>query len=233
MWIANIIGTGIGFGLSNQLAKIARLRYGILVSLILTFVIMGGFSANRDPVDLLAVVSFGFLGYLMWRLGYPRPALILGVVLGSLLEKYLYRSVASYGFSWLGFPSVVILLTLTLGTLAFSLWGRRKRGAQPRAIERQRLTVRFEPRSILTLFFLAVFLPAIYYGWDWPVIAKLMPVYWVAIPGAVLATVQLAREMVGWQTPTGEFSAASQADEAFSTKLDRRTEIWRTATYFA
>ena len=233
MAIANLIGTAIGFGLANQLAKIAQLRYGILVSLILTFVILGGFNANRDPLDLLAVVSFGFLGYSMWRLGYPRPALILGLILGTLLERYLYRSVASWGFSWLAFPPVIVLLVFTLTTLAFTLWARRGRGPKPVAVERQKLNVRFQPRSMLTVFFLAVFVGAIYYGWDWPLIAKLMPVYWVAIPGAVLATLQLGREVVGWQTPAGEFNPASQVDEVFSTKLDRRAEIWRTVTYFA
>ena len=232
MGIANVIGTLIGFGLANQLAKIAQLRYGLLVSIILTFVLLGGFSANRDSLDLLAVFLFGFLGYWMWRLAYPRPALILGLILGSLLEKYLYRSVASWGFSWLGFPSVIILLVFTLVTFAITLWSRRERGPRPAVMERQRLTLKVQTKSALTFFFLAMFLAAAYYGWDWPLIAKLMPVYWVALPGAVLAAVQLAREFVGWQTPGGEFNPASQVDEVFSTSLDRQTEIRRTASYF-
>jgi TctA family transporter len=66
-----------------------------LVPLILTFVLLGAFNTNRDPVDLLVVVCFGVLGYFMWRLGYPRPAMILGFVLGELFERYLYRSAAS------------------------------------------------------------------------------------------------------------------------------------------
>jgi putative tricarboxylic transport membrane protein len=48
----------------------------------------------------------------MRRFGYPRPAMILGLVLGDLMEKYLYRSVASYGFSWLSRPAVIVLLIL-------------------------------------------------------------------------------------------------------------------------
>jgi len=47
------------------------------------------------------VVSIGVLGYFMKRLGYPRPPLILGMILGSLVEKYLYISTAAYGFAWL------------------------------------------------------------------------------------------------------------------------------------
>ena len=99
--IAGITGTLIGFGLSNQLAKLAQVRYSVMVPIIFIFVLMGAFSVTRDPADLLAVVGFGIFGYFMRRFGYPRPALILGLVLGSLMERYLYRSMASYGFTWL------------------------------------------------------------------------------------------------------------------------------------
>ena len=87
---------------------------------------MGAFSANRDPVDLLVVVSFGILGYFMRRFGYPRPAMILGLVLGDLMEKYLYRSMASYGFSWLTRPAVIVLLILATISFALTLRGRLK-----------------------------------------------------------------------------------------------------------
>jgi len=44
---------------------------------------MGAFSVNRDPVDLLVVVAFGVLDYFMRRFAYPRPAMILGLVLAT------------------------------------------------------------------------------------------------------------------------------------------------------
>ena len=84
------------------------------------------FSVNRDPADLIVVVVFGILGYFMRRYGYPRPAMILGLVLGDLMEKYLYRSVASYGFTWLGRPAVIVLLILAAGSLVLTLRGRMK-----------------------------------------------------------------------------------------------------------
>src|SRR5262249_50445211 len=80
----------------------------------------------RDPIDLLVVITFGILGYFMRRFGYPRPAMILGLVLGDLMEKYLYRSVASYGFSWLARPAVIVLFILAAGSLILTLRGRLK-----------------------------------------------------------------------------------------------------------
>jgi TctA family transporter len=132
--IAGIVGTMIGFVLSTQLAKLARVRYSLMVPIIFIFVLMGAFSVNRDPLDLVAVVGFGVLGYFMRRFGYPRPAMILGLVLGGLMETYLYRSMASYGFSWLGRPAVIVLLVLAGVSFVFTLRGRMRSGsrAEPR-----------------------------------------------------------------------------------------------------
>ncbi|HEX9596783.1 MAG TPA: tripartite tricarboxylate transporter permease [Anaerolineales bacterium] len=124
--IAGITGTLIGFGLANQLAKLAQVRYSIMVPIIFIFVLMGAFSVTRDSADLLAVVGFGIFGYFMRRFGYPRPALILGLVLGSLMERYLYRSMMSYGLTWLMRPAVMVLLVLAATSFFFAVRGRMK-----------------------------------------------------------------------------------------------------------
>jgi TctA family transporter len=133
VWIqgmSGIIGTLIGFALSTQLAKLAQVRYSIMVPIIFLFVLMGAFSVTRDAADLLMVVAFGIFGYAMRRFGYPRPALILGLVLGNLMERYLYRSMASYGFSWLTRPAVVVLLILAATSFFFALRGRMKSASE-------------------------------------------------------------------------------------------------------
>jgi TctA family transporter len=90
------------------------------------FILMGAFSVNRDPLDLVVLVAFGFLGYFMRRAGYPRPAMILGLVLGDLMEKYLYRSVASYGFSWMARPAVIVIFVIAAVSLFFTLRGKMR-----------------------------------------------------------------------------------------------------------
>lgn len=133
VWIqglSGIIGTLIGFALASQLAKLAQVRYSIMVPIIFIFVLMGAFSVTRDPADLLLVVSFGILGYLMRRFAYPRPAMILGLVLGSLMERYLYRSMASYGFTWLERPAVIVLLILATTSFLLAVRGRMRSAAK-------------------------------------------------------------------------------------------------------
>ncbi|MSP40037.1 MAG: hypothetical protein EXR70_16225 [Deltaproteobacteria bacterium] len=124
--ISGIIGTLVGFCLASQLAKLAEVRYTFMVPIMFMFILMGAYSVNRDPLDLVVVIAFGILGYFMRRAGYPRPAMILGLVLGDLMEKYLYRSVASYGFSWLGRPAVIVLLIIAGGSLYLTLRGKMK-----------------------------------------------------------------------------------------------------------
>jgi hypothetical protein len=83
-----------------------------------------------------------------------------------------------------------------------------------------------------TVFFLIVFLAAAIAGWDWPNIAKIMPVYVAAIPGLLLVCVQLYRDATGWErNRTG--SGGIDMDEVSDVKLDRRTEMRRTVAYFA
>ena len=122
--ISGIVGTLIGFVLASQLAKLAEVRYTFMVPIMFMFILMGAFSVNRDPLDLVVVVAFGILGYFMRRTGYPRPAMILGLVLGDLMEKYLYRSMASYGFTWLGRPAVIVLFIIAGGSLYLTLRGK-------------------------------------------------------------------------------------------------------------
>jgi len=124
--IAGIFGTLVGFVLAAQLAKLAEVRYTFMVPIMFIFILLGAFSVNRDPLDLVVVVGFGILGYFMRRSGYPRPAMILGLVLGDLMEKYLYRSVASYGYSWLGRPGVIVIFVLAAVSLFFTLRGQLK-----------------------------------------------------------------------------------------------------------
>lgn len=95
------------------------------------------------------------------------------------------------------------------------------------------MTVKVRPEALLTLFFLLVFLAAIAIGWEWPFIAKLMPVYVVAIPGVVLASVELYRLLTAWEERKGKAARGIEMDEAFMGGLERRTEITRTLSFFA
>ncbi len=233
--VASIIGGAIGLIFANPLAKLAELRYSIIVPMILVFVLIGALSATRHPLDLLMVFLFGLVGYIMKRFSYPRPPLILGMILGLLMEKYLYISTARYEFSWLQRPAVMILLSLVVVSLGYTLWSRREKKVDDgtaAADASQPIPWTFSYPAGLTLAFVIFFVWVILEGRTWPFIAELMPVYIAAIPGLCLASMQLYRDVTGW-----ELRVAAQGVEMDETasgrELDRRTEIIRTVTFFA
>jgi hypothetical protein len=84
-----------------------------------------------------------------------------------------------------------------------------------------------------TLFFLIVFLAAAIAGWDWPDIAKIMPVYVAAIPGLLLVCLQLYRDATDWERRRSGGSGGIDMDEVSDVTLDRQTELRRTVAYFA
>ena len=88
-------------------------------------------------------------------------------------------------------------------------------------------------KANLTLFYLMIFVAAAVIGWDWPNIAKIMPVYVAALPGLALVLIQLYRDATGWERSGSRASGGMDMDEVSDVQLDRKTEIQRTVTYFA
>ncbi|HEX2226083.1 MAG TPA: tripartite tricarboxylate transporter TctB family protein [Candidatus Binatia bacterium] len=84
-----------------------------------------------------------------------------------------------------------------------------------------------------TLFLVAIFLGAIWWGWQWPYIAKLMPVFVAAVPGFVLGVIQLFREATGAEGRAAKKAEGVQMDDTHKTALDQKTEIRRTLIFFA
>jgi len=128
MTFSSVIGGVICLAFIPQLSKIASLRYSVLVPIILGASFLGAYMATRDMMDVILLCAFGVIGVIMKRYGYPRPPLVLGAVLGRLLEKYLFISVAAYGTGFLTRPGVLILFPLVVLGLIYSLRARRSGG---------------------------------------------------------------------------------------------------------
>ncbi|MFQ5852565.1 MAG: tripartite tricarboxylate transporter permease [Candidatus Binatia bacterium] len=124
--LANIMATGVALGFTNQLAKLSSVRIHILAPLVTIVVFLAAYQATASISDLVTVLLFGALGWFMKRCGWPRPPLLLGFLLGGLIERYLFISVRAYGASFLLRPVVVAIFLITLLTLGYSLVQERK-----------------------------------------------------------------------------------------------------------
>jgi len=119
--IANIFGTFICLALTNTLARIAVVRINLLVPVVVVVVFLASFQATRHYGDLISLLFFSLLGWFMKRFGWPRPPLILGLVLSSIIENYMFISISRYGAAWLARPGVIAIALLILGSLYYSL----------------------------------------------------------------------------------------------------------------
>jgi TctA family transporter len=72
-------------------------------------------------LDLVALLAFSLLGFMMRRHGWPRSPLVLGMVLGDKMENYLWLSYGRFGFEWLARPGVMILFALLLLSLCYPM----------------------------------------------------------------------------------------------------------------
>jgi TctA family transporter len=81
---------------------------------------MGSWMPTQEMGDWVMLISFGILGYLMKRWGWPRPPIALGLVLGPIMERYLDISLSRYGWTWLGRPIVIVLVALIFATIYYA-----------------------------------------------------------------------------------------------------------------
>lgn len=114
--LANIMGSALCYLFSGYFAKLTTLRYTLILPGVLVIVFIGAFQGKRDWGDLYTLLAFGMLGWTMRRLKWPRPPLVLGFVLGEIIERYMFISVGRYGWAWLTHPIVI-------GILAFAVIG--------------------------------------------------------------------------------------------------------------
>jgi putative tricarboxylic transport membrane protein len=92
----------------------------VLFPIIMAFCSIGVYSVNSNVFDLYAVAFFGFIGYVLVKLRCEPAPLLLGFVLGPLLEENLRRAmILSRGdpMTFLNRPISATLLALALGVL--------------------------------------------------------------------------------------------------------------------
>lgn len=123
--IANIVTVAVCFIFLNQLAKVTRVRGSLLIPPVLLLIYLGAFAEKNAFQDLYLVLFFGVLGWVMEKLHWPRPALILGLVLGPLAENRLFLSTDNYGAEWLMRPWVLVLIALTIAGALYPWWKAR------------------------------------------------------------------------------------------------------------
>ncbi len=127
--IANIFAALLLMVWSRQIAKVAFMPGHLIVPGVLCFIMMGAWIASASIEDWWLCLLMGMLGYAMKQGGWPRPPIILAIVLGELMEENLHLSTTIYGgWGWmLDKPVVIIIEILIVATIIYSLIDLHKR----------------------------------------------------------------------------------------------------------
>lgn len=109
--IANIICVCISFIFIDRLSKLTTLRIDLMIPFLLFSCFLGSY-VNNHYGDLVVMLLFGALGYILMRCGWPRPPFAIGFVLGRITEANLFATVIRYKFHWIYRPGVIIILAI-------------------------------------------------------------------------------------------------------------------------
>jgi len=121
-WIGNVLLLVLNIPLIGIWVRVLAIPYYLLYPAILAFVCIGVYSINNSAFDVVLVMVFGVIGYLMRLLDFQPAPLLLGFVLGPLLEENLRRTLIIANGDFMAFLQRPISATLIAMTAALLLW---------------------------------------------------------------------------------------------------------------
>jgi putative tricarboxylic transport membrane protein len=118
--VANLIMLPMGWLCIKAAKRILRVPRDVLMPVIMLFCLVGAFAMNNTPFDIGIMLAAGVLAWLLEANDFPITPLILGVVLGGMLEEHLVSSLIKADGNMLAFFSRPI--AAGLGIVTFLIW---------------------------------------------------------------------------------------------------------------
>jgi TctA family transporter len=118
--LGNIIMIPLGLIMIRLATNILRVKRYLIMPVIVLLCAVGSFATGNNLFLVLTVAFFGVLGFIMEKYGFPVAALVLGIVMGNMLEQHFVTSLIKSDGSILPFfsrPVSAVLATMTIGLL--------------------------------------------------------------------------------------------------------------------
>ena len=135
MFVANVLFLGIGLVGAKIFARITLIPRTFLWPAVFVLAVVGSYSLDQALIDVWFMLAFGLLGFVFRRFGFAPAPIIMGLILGELVENTLKQSLLLFEHNWLLFferPIVVTFFLLTLlglfGPVLFGWLGRLLKG---------------------------------------------------------------------------------------------------------
>ena len=230
--ISNIITVLVCFLFLEQLVKVTYIRGSLLIPFIVLLIYLGAFAEKNAFEDLYLVMFFGALGWVLTKLDWPRPPLILGLVLGPLAENRLFLSTDNYGLAWLLRPGVLIILVITLIGAVYPFFKARKMKRKtlsdpltmPQAFEGEGKGLRFGGEAAFSLFIVIVFALALWESRKFDIRAGLFP-WAIGFPVLGMGIAQFIKDILGKESSPPVDHPADEGPEVPAYLANRRTFV--------
>jgi putative tricarboxylic transport membrane protein len=185
--IANVLAAGLLMLWGRQFARAAFISGHYIVPAVLVFLFMGAWLFAADLTSWYLLLGFGVLGWLMGEAGWPRPPLILGFVLGSIMEQSAILAIQSYGWAdFLARPQTMTLIACVLLFLVYSAWSAIRTSRALAANPDQEGAARNPWLSAgFGAAMLAICIWALSEAWNWSLYARTMPMM-ITISGCAI-----------------------------------------------
>ena len=119
--LANILVVPIVLRFSPLLTKVAAIPPLILAPIVIAIVTLSAFQANLDISDLTTMAVFAALGMFMKAYAWPRPPILIAIVLAGPLETYMSIAIQTQGISMIWQPGFLGILAVVAVAVYFSL----------------------------------------------------------------------------------------------------------------
>jgi TctA family transporter len=122
--LANLLLIPLGYLAIRGSAWLLRVPSSVLMPVIVAFCVVGSFSINNGYLEIVIMLVLGVLGYLLERSGFPLAPVVLGLVLGPIVEKNFMQSVIKTNWDLTQFltrPISAALLVITVLVLLYPL----------------------------------------------------------------------------------------------------------------
>jgi len=117
MYLGNVMLLLMNLPLIGMWVKLLKVPYHILFPLIILFTLIGSYSINNSIFDILIMIFFGVVGYVLRKFQYEEAPLLLAFILGPMLEQAFRQSLIMSN----GHLSIFFLRPISLGALALSI----------------------------------------------------------------------------------------------------------------
>ena len=117
MWIGNIMLILLNLPLIGMWVQLLKIPYRLLYPAILVFCCIGVYTVNNSVFDIFITASFGIIGYMFFKFGCEPAPLLLGFVLGPMMEENFRRALLLSRGDFTTFITRPLSLSLLLAAL--------------------------------------------------------------------------------------------------------------------